>query len=655
MRVSWASLAGAAVADGFPHARAGAVLPLSRPLQRRLPRVPVLLLPSLLGAASPALSLDIDALNATLRAVVLTADPVPGMPGVTFREPRKSSIDNHGRIAFGSSLTGRGVTDRNDFALWLETSGTLTLVARHGARAPGYPGGVVFYGLNGLYLTDAEEVSLDANLSGGALGQDGGATAIFYGPPGNIDVVAGSLLPDPGGDADGLLSSAGSLRMHRQGWLAFTTFSAAGGAVVWAGRPGQLHRVAGSGDPAPGAEADTLLGGAAGTVVNSRGEVAFRSVIGGAGRRGPDDMGLWFGAPGKLRLVARHGDSAPGLEAGVTFEFFNDLRLNDAGSLIFGASTLRRGGQEPRRRAGLWLAAAGMMSLLVNEGAQAPGLAPGVLYGNVNGGGTMVLGGVEGQGVAAQGAGSYAWLHTLLSGTGIDTTNHTNDNAWWTWSPEGLFLLGQRGAPLPGLPKDWALREIFPGSFNRRGQLVFHAVLVEAGSPANERSAIFLLERPGGPPRLITRSGDTVEVRPGVVRTVAELFVRENLPDTALSMNDRGELVFDAAFTDGSHGVLALVAREGRQRPGDLTQDGRADLADVLRHLDVLFGDPGGYYPCRSGEANTLLLDVNGDGRVDLSDPVALALHLFVSGPPHAAGGDCRIVPDCPDVEACGQ
>ncbi len=78
------------------------------------------------------------------------------------------------------------------------------------------------------------------------------------------------------------------------------------------------------------------------------------------------------------------------------------------------------------------------------------------------------------------------------------------------------------------------------------------------------------------------------------------------------------------------------------RRRGDSTGDGRLDLADPLAILVHLFLD--GRIENGCGEA---VADANGDGAVDLGDPIFLLFHLFLGGPEppssdpacHCAGG----------------
>ena len=102
--------------------------------------------------------------------VARRGDPAPGVAGSNF-----NSISNFGmrladggKVLFGSSLVGGGVTTANDSGLWTGTPGNLTLVAREGDVAPG-SGGQTFGSLTGgnLFLNAAGQVLFTNVLSGG--------------------------------------------------------------------------------------------------------------------------------------------------------------------------------------------------------------------------------------------------------------------------------------------------------------------------------------------------------------------------------------------------------------------------------------------------------------------------------------------------------
>ncbi|MEM7234298.1 MAG: Ig-like domain-containing protein [Planctomycetota bacterium] len=90
----------------------------------------------------------------------------------------------------------------------------------------------------------------------------------------------------------------------------------------------------------------------------------------------------------------------------------------------------------------------------------------------------------------------------------------------------------------------------------------------------------------------------------------------------------------------------------GIQSPGDLNQDGRVDISDGIAIFGFLFLGNAGRLPCGDGtvddDANVALLDFNGDRRVDISDGISTLNWLFVGGRPHDLGLECTPIENCP-------
>jgi hypothetical protein len=88
-----------------------------------------------------------------------------------------------------------------------------------------------------------------------------------------------------------------------------------------------------------------------------------------------------------------------------------------------------------------------------------------------------------------------------------------------------------------------------------------------------------------------------------------------------------------------------------RQLPGDLNQDAALDLSDAVALLLHLFAGalPP---PCEGGSilagGNLPLADFDGDAALVVTDAVALLQHLFRGGPPHALGTRCLPLAGCP-------
>jgi hypothetical protein len=109
------------------------------------------------------------------------------------------------------------------------------------------------------------------------------------------------------------------------------------------------------------------------------------------------------------------------------------------------------------------------------------------------------------------------------------------------------------------------------------------------------------------------------------------------------------------SFEDfGSPGREDLPPNGGRLLPGDVDGDSRLNITDPVVILGHLFLGASKPLPCGDGAAenaaNRAVLDVNGDGNADLSDAVHLLAYLFLDGPPPARGVDCAVYEGCPAI-----
>lgn len=123
-----------------------------------------------------------------------------------------------------------------------------------------------------------------------------------------------------------------------------------------------------------------------------------------------------------------------------------------------------------------------------------------------------------------------------------------------------------------------------------------------------------------------------------------------------LATDDRGNA---QGFEEVGALTVLLPSGTGGQVPGDLTQDGRVDVSDAIALLGYLFTGTVRSLPC-AGEitprsSNERLLDANGSGRVDIADAVHLLGWLFLGGPPHSAGRTCLPLRGCPPACASAE
>jgi len=109
-----------------------------------------------------------------------------------------------------------------------------------------------------------------------------------------------------------------------------------------------------------------------------------------------------------------------------------------------------------------------------------------------------------------------------------------------------------------------------------------------------------------------------------------------------------------STFVDGSPGVDDPTEgdTQGWQLPGDVNQDGRLDISDVVAMLRWQFGSGTVPLPCGGTSAeeggNLIIFDINGDDKVNVADAVSLLLYLFKNGAPPARGTHCVFVEGCP-------
>jgi hypothetical protein len=110
----------------------------------------------------------------------------------------------------------------------------------------------------------------------------------------------------------------------------------------------------------------------------------------------------------------------------------------------------------------------------------------------------------------------------------------------------------------------------------------------------------------------------------------------------------------DAGISASADHTLHVGAAGGMQKPGDMNQDGKLDLSDAVALLDHLFlgGPRFQKLPCEGqtaaspGPGELSLLDANHDRLINIADPIFVLQFLFGGGPKPflCADADCGCV-----------
>jgi hypothetical protein len=331
--------------------------------------------------------------NKTIAQVVQANQPAPGYPqGVTILslDINYHRPNNSGQVVFESWLAGpgideTGVDNTNAYANWFWSNGQLTPIAQNGTPAPGISGATI-RALDRTTINDLGHVAFRADLSG-AVGP-ASDTALWYGAPGNLQLLAREGQAGPGGITYGDLNGMNFPVLSPGGKVAFLSDvigpALGGRGALIAGDPGNLRLVARTGQAAPGAGTAyrDIMGGLTTPRINDAGQVLFGASL------EDGDRALFLGTPDDLSLVARTSTAAPEL-ADHSFDYFYDTDLNRNGQFTFRAD-VREAGASAKQAIYAGSDALGLgtgggsnqdaLRLIAATGQRAPGTEEGVVF-----------------------------------------------------------------------------------------------------------------------------------------------------------------------------------------------------------------------------------------------------------------------------------
>ncbi len=471
-----------------------------------------------------------------------TGQTAPNTGGATYFLLYQPSITRSGDVAFRSELSGAGVTATNNRALFRQSGGgPVALLLRAGDLSP-LPGNSW-----GTSLSDpnAQEVG-------------GAARAGFY-----------WRLADGGAGKDAL----------------------------WTEQAGTVRNIALQGGAAAGIPSATFatLQNIFEQAFDESGQRLFTATVTGGGVTSANDFGLWFDDGAATTLVVREGDDAPGLPAGQKFGngFFSPPLLGPGGIVTFVAQT----SDGVTTKSGIWQWVGGSLVPLALEEQSGPGLVGTERFGGFspvsgNALGQIAFwgpienefGGWIGYGLwISDPSGNLDLVYRRPSGPpGLGLVNpfllSDDGNVYLitSYAPEtgpgihGIYTIGpggwaelvRAGDRVAGLPAGLEYSFFDQLVANGYGQIGFRATITGPGVGSSNNKVLVAAGGDLGL-RLVARTGDSLEVAPGVVRTLSGLLLTVGVassPGVMRGFSDDGGMVWIAGTGGISSAILVTQA-----------------------------------------------------------------------------------------------
>lgn len=314
------------------------------------------------------------------------------------------------------------------------------------------------------------------------------------------------------------------------------------------------RKVIGTGDRVPGTPADVTYSSFNRLSVGNDGQFFIQAQLSGTSVTNENGLAYIGGNSSSPQLIARNGDQAIGLPAGVTYTSlygFAQFMAPDGG-YSFGAG-LAGPGIDTTNNTALYLGNGGTTAIAVRKGEAAPGAGAGVSFLSFTG--------------ASIGGGKIA-LNATLAGTGV---TDFNNSAVYVGTAGNLALRGRTGSSAAGLPANVVLDSIEPVRRDVGGVTNFFTTLRGGGVSGFAARAVYAADHTTQ--TLLLRGGETAPLVPGAtIATVSEvdsfrgsnghILLRANLTGTGITSANDGILYA------GPIGSPFVVLRDGDLAPG---------------------------------------------------------------------------------------
>jgi hypothetical protein len=388
--------------------------------------------------------------------------------------------------------------------------------------------------------------------------------------------------------------------------------------------------------------------------------------LAGPGVTDLNDSAVWVGTPDNLALVYRDGMQAPGCPAGVTFAYADLFVHNDLGQVSFRAG-LRGSGVTSANDQGQWFGDSTGLCKLAREGDPAPFMPAGVTWKSAGGTPDMNTNAYTGQTAYVQGPGVTAGddrVFYIWEATEPMLALREGDTAFEevTLEPIGYWLLNDRnemfcpvkyaGAGV-STANQWAmyfgppwnlhetLRDSAPAPALMRGNTLWRVNGVPTLAAMNAVGDVAAPTQIQGPSVMdadkvvlwmrhhvlqrwvpLLRSGMELDGRTLYAEdeTAFPCGATGGSDGRHRMLNDSGVLAMRLDFTDGTHGIFRISFPFG-----DGNQDGQVALTDFSLMQSCWRGAG------RVSGADGAVFDMDADGDVDLAD-MAMFQQLYSGG-----------------------
>lgn len=506
--------------------------------------------------------------------VAYSGNQIPGQAvGVTYGTiSNNPSISAGGQVVFGCAINGVAAVN-NQGAFSGTSAASVVMVAQSGTQAPGGPAGATMdlsgassgFQTSTVKVNGAGVISFVSLMTGGGVVAGSNNWGVFSGTTGgpfSMLARSGSQVP---GAAPGTLTgnsfstSVGSLPVNGSNLLYFgatttggDTVAGTNNSVILGSNSGSLFTVIRQGDAAPGTGGGIFgsMSNPSPVVANASGQLLFGNTLVNSGSvTSANDGVLYLYTPGSgLSLFHREGSSAPGT-AGAVFsgsaQMFNGT-FNNAGQAILG-STLSGGDVVgTTNNSAVYVASSSGETLAWRNGNAAPGVP----------GGTFLA--TNGFGYNLSNTGNITIPASMVQSGPITAAN---DAGIWWGTPGALALLAREGDAIPSLNATFGNGLATATTFiNALDQIVFTNAMTSGDSALNGKTVLMAYD-PGQGLFPIAYAGETLEVSPGVFKTISSFSLSRpmNTDGASFALSDTGLLALRVGFTDSTSAIVTYT------------------------------------------------------------------------------------------------